>query len=156
MSTRATRVKHRIQSMANSFVAVVVRVPDEHFPDYDDICLTAGNFVCRKLETHLIQNGHSIPDWIQGGCEEDWGVYFKSKLNETHFDYHIGFFPAPENSSQNQMLIQYRVHLPFLKRLFRNPFALLPDDPMHQIMRSFGDLFSESRMLTQSQFKNES
>ena len=141
--------------MAESFVAVVVTVPEEHFPDEDDICLTAGNFVCAKLESHLTEHGHELPDWIQGGCDEDWGVYFESKLNETTFEYHICFFPGPQDDTQYQMLIQYHVRLPFLKRLFRKPSALLPDDPMHRTMQSFGDRFSQSRMLTQSQFESE-
>lgn len=141
--------------MREAFVAVVVSVPEGHFSDEDDICLTAGDFVCARLETHLVQNGHSIPDWIHGGCNEDWGVFFESKLNETTYQYHICFFPGPQNTTQNQMLIRYHVRLPFLKRLFRRPAELLPDDPMHEIMQSFGRLFSASRMLTQMQFENE-
>ena len=142
-------------SMTESFVAVVVTVPEEHFPDEDDICLTAGNFVCAILESHLSQRGHSIPDWIRGGCDEDWGVYFQSKLNETTFEYYICFLPGPQNTTQNQMLIQYHVRLPFLKRLFGKPVDLLPDDPMHSTMESFGDLFTASLMLTHTQFENE-
>lgn len=142
-------------AMAESFVAVVVTVPEEHFPDGDDICLTAGNFVCTKLEAHLAQHGHDIPEWIQGGCDEDWGVYFESKLNETTFQYHICFFPGPQNTTQNQILIQYHVKLPFIQRLFRKPDRLLPDHSMHGTMQSLGNLFSASRMLTQSQFEDE-
>lgn len=82
--------------MKEPFVAVVVSVPEEHFSDEDDICLAAGNFVCAGLETHLTENGHSIPDWIHGGCNEDWGVYFESKLKETIYQYHICFFPGPK------------------------------------------------------------
>lgn len=143
------------QTMTESYVAVVVTVPDELFSDEDDICITAGKFVCEKLETHLTQHGHSIPDSICGGCDEDWGVYLESTLNETIFEYHICFFPGPQDNKQNQMLIQYHIRLPFLKRLFRKPLELLPDDPMHKTMQSFGNIFSASRMLTQSQFERE-
>ena len=143
------------QPMAESHVAVVVTVPDDSFPDDDDICIFAGRFVCEKLETHLIQHGHSIPDSIGGGCNEDWGVYFKSTLNDKLFEYHICFFPGPQGSTQNQMLIQYHARLPFLKRLFRKPLELLPDDPMQKTMQSFGHLFSGSRMLTQLQLERE-
>lgn len=73
--TRVVLRQTTAPGMAESFVALIVSVPDEHFPEDDDICLTAGNFVCSKLETHLIRHGHSIPDWIRGGCNEDWGVY---------------------------------------------------------------------------------
>jgi hypothetical protein len=141
--------------MKEPFVAVVVSVPEEHFSDEDDICLTAGNFVCSRLETHLTQSGHSIPDWIQGGCNEDWGVYFESNRNGKIYQYHICFFPGPNDNTQNQMLIQYHVRQPFLTRLFRKPPELLPDDPLHETMQSFGRLFAASRMLTQVQFKNE-
>jgi hypothetical protein len=141
--------------MTESFVALVVTVPEEHFPDEDDICLTASNYVCAKLESHLVQHGHSILDWIQGGCDEDWGVYFESQRNGTTFQYHICFFPGPRDTTQNQMLIQYHVRLPFMKRLFRKPVELLPDHPIHKTMRSFGDLFSASRQLTQVQFETE-
>jgi hypothetical protein len=142
-------------SMKEPFVAVVVSVPEEHFSDEDDICLAAGNFVCAKLETHLTQSGHSIPDWIHGGCNEDWGVYLESKLNETIYKYHICFLPGLNDTTQNQILIQYHLRLPFLKRLFRKPAELLPDDPMHETMQSFGRIFGASRMLTQMQFKTE-
>lgn len=141
--------------MKEPFVAVVVSVPEEHFSDDDDICLAAGNFVCARLETHLTQSGHSIPDWIHGGCNEDWGVYFESKLKETVYQYHICFFPGLNDITQNQILIQYHVRLPFLKRLFRKPAELLPDDPMHETMQSFGRIFGASRMLTQMQFQTE-
>jgi hypothetical protein len=140
--------------MPDSFVAVVVAVPEDYFPDDDDICLTAGRFVCAKLETHLVQHAHSIPDWIQGGCDEDWGVYFESKIDDATIQYNICFFPGPQNAVQNQMMIQYHMRLPFLKRLFRRPPEVLPESPLHEIMRSFGKLFSASRMLTQSQFES--
>ncbi len=51
------------------------------------------------------------------------------------------------------MVIQYHVRLPFLKRLFRKPAELLPDDPMHETMRSFGQTFGKSRLLSKSQLK---
>ncbi len=141
--------------MADSFVAVVVTVPEEHFPDEDDVCLTAGRFVCRKLESHLVGHGHSVSDWIHGGCDEDWGVCFESTLNNITFQYHICFLPGPQDATQNQMLIQYHVRLPFFRRLFQKPPELSSDHAIHEIMRSFGDLFSELRMLTQARFETE-
>ena len=142
-------------TMADSFVAVVVTVPEEYFKDEDDICLAAGNFVCGQLESHLVQHGHAIPNWIQGGCDEDWGVYFESILDETAFRYHTCFFPSPLDIPQYQLIIQYHVRLPFIKRLFRRNVQLLADDPMHETMRTFGDKFRPSRMLTVSQFESE-
>lgn len=141
--------------MAESFVAVAVAVPECRFPDEDEICLAAGRFVCEKLESYLVHHGHSIPEWIQGGCDEDWGVYLESKQNETTFEYCICFHPGPKNTTQDQMLVQYHMRPPLLKRLFRKPAPLLPDDLMHQTMRTFGDLFSSSRMLTRLELEKE-
>ena len=141
--------------MTESCVAVVVSVPEEHFPEEDDVCLTAGKFVCAILESHLMQHGHSIPQWIQGGCNEDWGVYFESQLKETGYQFQICFFPGPQNTPQVQMLIQYHLRLSFLKRLFRKSAELSPYDPMHETMKLFGCRFSTSRILTKSQLENE-
>ncbi|MFO1094572.1 MAG: hypothetical protein U0992_14895 [Planctomycetaceae bacterium] len=141
--------------MSDRVVAGVVAVPDETISDEDDIWLAAGKFVCSKLESHLAQHGHSIPDWIHGGCDEDWGVYFESVLNETAFRYQICFFSCPPDAAQNQMVVQYHVRQPLLSWLFRKRAELHFDHPMHETMRSFGKLFSASRMLTRSQFESE-
>jgi hypothetical protein len=141
--------------MSDPLVAVVVRVPDEYFPDDDDICLTAGNFVCSRLETHLIRHGHSIADWIRGGCEEDWGVYFESEFDAERFDYAICFFPVPGDEEQYQMVIQYRRKYPLRKRLLSKPRQLEADHHLHKTMKQFGKTFNSSRMLTQSQFEAE-
>lgn len=140
--------------MTDPLVAVVVTVPEEHFSD-DEICSAAGHFVCTQLETHLVQHGHSVPDWIRGGCAEDWGIYFESKLNETSFDYSIGVVQGPQDTTPIQALIQYGVQVPFFKSLFRKPVDLPTDHPIHETMRSFGKLLSPSRMLTQSQLEAE-
>lgn len=139
--------------MDDPFVAIVVTVPDEYFSDDDDISLKASNFVCHQLESHLVQRGHIIPDWLKGGCDEDWGVYFESLWNETRYQYEIGFWGGPEGDPQQQMIIQYDVLIPFLKRIFRKPVHLSFDDGMHETMRAFGKLFSDSRMLTRDQFE---
>lgn len=93
--------------MSDPYVAVVVKVPEEYFPDGDDICLTAGNYVCARLESQLSDHGHSVPKWIQGGCEEDWGVFFKSHWKDQAFAYSICFFPVETGQPQCWMMIQY-------------------------------------------------
>ncbi len=141
--------------MSEGSVAVVVTVSEEHFSDDDCVCINAAKHVCAKLRTHLLQQGHLVPDWIQDGCDEDWGVYFESKLNDKTFEYHICFFAGPSGTTQNQMLIQYRIRRTLMQRLCRKSNELPPDTPMHETMRSFGELFCASRMLTQTQFVSE-
>jgi hypothetical protein len=87
------------------WVAVVVRVPEKYFSDNDDICLQASKFVCSRLESHLIGHGHKIPNWVRGGCEEDWGVYFESQRDGQTFDYAVGFFPVAQGESQCYMAV---------------------------------------------------
>jgi hypothetical protein len=141
--------------MSDPPIAVVVRVSEELFPDNDDICLTAGRFVCSRLESHLTQHGHNIAEWIRDGCEEDWGVYFESEHNGQIFDYSICFFPAPAGETQCNMAVQYHVKVPWLQRLFKKPSPLVDGHRLHQTMQEFGEKFSSSRMLTQSQFDAE-
>ena len=142
-------------SMKEPFVAIVVSVPDEQFSDDDDICRAACNFVCTRLEKHLTQNGHSVPSWSRGGCHEDWGAVIESQLNETTYRYHIYYGPGQSDNTLNQMLIQYQRSQPILNWLFGKSSDLLPDDPLHETMESFGRLFSASRMLTRTQFGKE-
>ncbi len=103
--------------------------------------------MCARLATHLVHHGHLIPDWIQRGCDEDWGVYLESTTDDARFQYHICFFPGPADASQNQMLIQYNLQ--------PHRANLPPDHSIHRTMQSFGNLFSGSRMLTKSQFEAE-
>jgi hypothetical protein len=141
--------------MLDAFIAVVVKVPDEYFHDDDDICLAAGNFVCGRLESHLIARGHTIPKWILGGCEEDWGVYFESQYKEEIFEYHITFFPSLPNEIQCQLAIQYHLKFPLLKRIFKIPGQLTNEHHLHKTMQELGKTFSQSRMLRKSQFDRE-
>lgn len=141
--------------MNEDFVAIVVSVPDQYFSDDDDVCLAAGNFVCQQLEAHLAACGHVISPTNSGGCEEDWGVYFRSEWNKRRFDYYIHFFPAPDRTPQNLLLVQYHLRRIFRQWLLRQACRLGPDDPMHETMRTFGELFEHSRQLTQAEFDRE-
>ena len=141
--------------MSEPFVAVIVRVPEEYFSDDDDICLTAGNYVCSRLESHLIANKHSIPDWIRGGCEEDWGVYFKSQWNDQSFDYAICFAPADSGEEQYWMMIQYHLIPRLFAKWRKLQTSLGADHALHRTMQVFAETFDASRMLTQKQFDSE-
>ncbi|MBI1248640.1 hypothetical protein GC197_12470 [bacterium] len=141
--------------MPESFVAVIVSVPEEYYSDDDELCHAAGNYVCEKLQSHLVDRRHSIPRWIEGGCEEDWGVYFESEFNQTRFQYYLCYFPGPVQQEDYGILVQYSINGPFLSRLFGKPPVITPSDPMQETMRLFGNLFHESRMLTQSQLDRE-
>jgi hypothetical protein len=142
--------------MSDPFVAMVLRVPEDLFSDDDELCLAACRFVCTRLESHLVQHGHQIADWIQGGCDEDWGVYFESQCGGQTFDYAIAFFGAPTGEPQNMLILQYHLKTPFFRRLFKGQESLGVDHHLHRTMQQLAREFSSSRMLTQSQFDSES
>ena len=142
--------------MIEPTVAVVVGVPEELFSDKDEICLNASRFVCARLEQHLIMHGHTIDEWIRGGCDEDWGVYFESKLNSETFDFSISFFPNPvPDDPSSSIIVQYQLKVPFMRRLFGRVSSLEPDHPIHQTMREFAQTFVSSRTLTKTEFDAE-
>lgn len=141
--------------MSEPYFAVVVSVPAEHFPDDDALCLTAGKFVCARLETFLLEKGHRIAEWVRGGCDEDWGVYFETQRGSDTFEYSICFFPTLSHTPQTHMMIQYHPKTPFLRRLFATPHRLDANHYMHETMREFGQTFESSRMFTQPQFDKE-
>ena len=62
------------------YAVLAVTLPADCFADDDDICLKAGGHIAERLGEHLEANGHSIPDWVRGGCQEDWGVYLESAV----------------------------------------------------------------------------
>lgn len=131
------------------FVALVVSVSNDHFPDEDDICLVAGTYLARQLESHLAGNGHTVPDWIRGGCAEDWGVYLESRKGKDRYQYRIMFFPR--GSDDRSMAIQYGIKLGFWRRLLRGQPALCIDDPLHLVMWSFGTNNERPQLLTKEQ-----
>lgn len=137
--------------MSDTFMGVVVEVPEEHYVDGDDICLAAGRYVWSKLMPHLLEHGHVIEEWCRQPTEEDYGVVSESKLGETVFQYVIICY----GNFVDEMMVQYHVRHPFLKFLFRKPPELAPDDPIHKTMEAFGQLFSKSRMVTVSEFAKE-
>jgi hypothetical protein len=141
--------------MPDPLVALVVSVPEDLFPQEGGICLPTCNHICSRLESHLVKHGHSIPEWLRGGCEEDWGVCLESQRDGERFNYQIQFFDSPRGQSDGQMMVQYQLKIPFLQRLFQGSSELGADHHLHQTMREFGNSFSSSRMLTNSQFESE-
>lgn len=139
----------------NPYVAVVVTVPEEYFSDEDDICLAAARFVCAQLEDQLIEDGHDVPDWIQGGCDEDWGVCYETLLAEDRFDYAIMFFPEAKGVEQRSMMVQYQRKYGFWKSLFHKPPVLAAEHPLHASMERFGKRFDSHRMLTKAELDRE-
>ena len=133
------------------YAVLAVDLDPQHFPDGDDICLTAGSYLARELGASLKQHGHDIPDWIQGGCEEDFGVVLESHRGDVCYNYTIVFFP--ESGRDYRMAIQYGIHVGVLRRMFRGVPKLAADDPLHDLLRAFGGQFQNSELLTSSQFE---
>ncbi len=133
---------------------LAVEPPDEAFSedaeDEDPYCIHVGMGVSRKLGAHLKQAGHSIPDWLGDGCEEDAWVHLESQVGDRHYVYTIVFFPHDGHDSG--MAIQYAQKFPLMKRIFRKPDAVESGDPLHQVLRDFGAGYDYSRMLTREEF----
>ena len=132
-------------------VAVVVSVPARHFADDDELCHAAGTHVAEVLETYLVAAGHQIPDGVEGGCGEDWGVYLESEIAAKTMRYAIEYFPHLSPDQDEQMMIQYqqRSGCPDSRR------PLLADDPLHDTMRGFGEKWRSHRLLTQADLDSE-
>jgi hypothetical protein len=135
------------------FAALVVSLPEQHFSDDDDICAGATTDLAVHLEAHLVEKGHSIPDWIQGGCAEDWGTYLRSRKGEVRYDYQIMFFPR--GSDARSIAIMYGVRVGFWRRLFGRQPRLEASDPLHQVLWEFGAKYERPQLVTQAQIDAE-
>lgn len=133
------------------YVAVVVSVPAQYFADDDDICHAAGTHVAQALQACLVKAGHQIPDWVEGGCREDWGVYLESEIAAKTMRYAIEYFPHLSPDQEEQMMIQYdeRPGCPDSRR------PLLADDPLHDTMRGFAEGWPSHRLLTQADLERD-
>ncbi len=139
------------------YAAVVVKVPEEHFSDEDDICLQAARYVCSRLEHRLLRAGHQIKDWLRGGCEEDWGVYYESVFRDQRFQYLIVFFPDERGPEQGLIAVQFhhKGQTSFLKSLFGKPPPFRAAPSLQYLMEELGREFEAHRMLTKAQFDRE-
>ncbi len=131
------------------FAALVVALPEECFPDQDDICSKATTYLSGRLEAHLTKHGHSIPRWIQGGCAEDWGAYLESVKGETRYRYSIMFFPRGRDT--RSIAVMYEKKVGFWHSVFRGRPQLAADDPLHRVLWDFGADHERPQMLTQAQ-----
>lgn len=139
----------KLYSGKGPFAALLLSLPQEYFPDDDDIRVKATEHVCRQLEAHLLANGHCIPDWVRGGCQEDWGVCLRSQRGEVHYDYQIKFYPRGNDT--RSLAIMYGTNVGFWRRIFHCQPQLGADDPLHQVIWEFGAKHERPQLLTQAQ-----
>lgn len=134
------------------YAVLLVRLPAEFFSDSDHLCLTAGTHIAQELGSHLEKHGHTIPVWVRGGCEEDWGVYLESEEADSRYQYAVGFFP--DSNDSRTMAVHYERKVGFWRRLLRGCPPLEIHDPIHDAMRSFGTRYEFSELLTEEQFES--
>jgi len=133
--------------------ALVFSLASKYFSDDDDICTTAGTHIAEQLGTHLQEHGHNIPEWIQGGCKEDWGVYLESQKDDVRYQYQIMFFPRDDDTQS--MAVVYGIKVGLWRRLFRGQPEISIDDPLNKVLREFGIGFERVELLTQKQFDEQ-
>lgn len=132
---------------------LAVTLPDEFFPDGDDICKKASTHIATELIRCLEGHGHRIADWLKpGGCQEDWGTYLRSTVGEVRFEYFIGFFPRPDGNDRC-MFIQYGIKTGLWRRIFKGREKLSMNHPLHAVLQKFGGEFSASELLTEREFE---
>ena len=134
---------------------LMLSVPEDWFEDHDDYAVKVSSRICGLLEQHLIEQDHSIPEWVQGGCNEDSYVYYQSMKNEELYVYTIAYFPNGDEQSRPQMYISYGFKNSFLKALLGRKKQLDSDHSLHAVMSKFGETFLASRVLTHAQFNEE-
>ncbi len=134
-------------------VAVVVRVPEDYFSDDDDICIEACMHVCGLLEEQLMASGFEIPDWIRGGCAEDWGVYYECRDSAVRYVFSIGFFPCANAEPQDRIFVQYHLKEPRVLGLLSRNKTVPLDDKMQQALIEFSRSFPDSEFFSEPQFE---
>lgn len=139
-----------MKTTSDSFAVVAFSLPGQHFPEDDDVCATAGSYIAKELGTYLEKNRHTIPDWVKGGCREDTWIYLESQRNDVTYFYDILFFPRSRDTQS--MAVRYGVKVNFLRRIFRGGPQLSSDDPIHEVLRSFGAQYDRFEVLTGREF----
>jgi hypothetical protein len=135
---------------ADSHAAVAFSLPEQYFPDGDDVCATAGTYVAKELEIHLEKHGHSIPEWVKGGCQEDAWVYLESRRDDVIYYYGIMFFPR--SSDAQSMAVRYGIKVGFWRRIFGAESQLSANDPIHELLRSYAAKHEKVEILTAREF----
>ena len=137
--------------LSEPLAVLAFSMPEECFPEGDEACITAGLHIARELGAHLQSHGHVIPEWVQGGCREDCWVYLASEIGGTPYRYDILFFPRSDNS----IAVRYGRRVGFWHRVFRGRPDLDTDDPIHEIMRAFGEQYENAELMTEKQFDSQ-
>ena len=138
---------------SKSYSVVAFSLPEEYFPDDDDTCVTAGTHIAEELGGHLEKHGHIVPEWVKGGCREDAWVYLESQRNGVRYFYEFLFFTR--SGDTQSMAVRYGVRVSFWRRLFRGEPELAADDPIHEVLRTYGVQHEKFELLTASQFNAE-
>lgn len=146
-------LERRLSQEARPAVAVAFCLPDDYFPDDDDICVTAGKHIAEELDKHLTALGHTVPGWARGGCAEDWGVIMESCRGKLIYRYAIQFLGR--GNDNHSMVVMYYIKVPLIQRLLRSETSLAPNDPVHEEMRVFASKFSNPEVLTQKELDLE-
>ena len=113
----------------NQYAGIAVKLPGELFSDDDYLCIEAAMHLCFALKRQLLTNGHTVPAWVEDGCEEDWGVYFESELNGARYRYMIGIYPEQIGDEVNWVQILYEPTCGFFRSLFGKKPTIGPEDP---------------------------
>ncbi len=139
--------------MTDNFAALTLRLSPEFFPDGDDGSRVAGMHLAQELGKHLEMNGHAIPSWVKGGCEEDAWVYLESERSNVRYQYIISYFPRRDEDYW--MSIHYDLNVGWLRRLFGASSDIPIGDPIHNVLRDFGAKYKDSNLLTRSEVDAE-
>lgn len=139
------------------YSVLALTLPEECFPDGDDIARKAGLHIAARLGDHLAKHGHSIPDWVRRGCEEDAWVYLESERERVRYDYVIVFFPRETGAEDDGrwMAVQYGIRRGLWAALWSGRPKLRADDPVHEMLRQFGAARERFELLTESAFRKE-
>ena len=136
--------------MQEPLAVLVVSLPEDKFPDGDETCRAACMHLAGELSNFLEQQGHMIPSWARGGCPEDCWVYVESECRGTRYRFAIMYFPRQGDDCS--MAIQYGLRVGWWKWLFRIKPRLEANDPIHDLLRAFGERYTGCEMLTQPEF----
>lgn len=107
----------------NDTLCIAIQMNIKLFEDEDHLAIKACTELCKQLEEHLKEKKYSIPDWLQnGGCDEDWGVYYEAEINDIKLKILFGYYP--EDDLEDAILLRIYPYLPFFKSLFKKPKRL--------------------------------
>ena len=139
--------------MADTFAALIVKFS----PDLCSLIFRGGRFASRtagiylgdELGKHLETNGHTVSSRRTGGLSDSHYDYLESKRANFRYKYIITYFPRRDDD--RWMLIKYDLNIGWLKRLFGATSDIPIGDPIHKVLRDFGEKFEDSKLLKRSE-----